>query len=309
MKVRPMKRYNDGAFDYIIKKLSNAYDKFKAMFGGLPTGRKILLLIGKAMQLFGIASGATNVVTLLSVQKKVQAIRALLNGAAWSIPIPVIGTAFGKIAGGLVNAIGNRFEKHMTGPLFKKIIEDILTVGLGVITQKIAEYGPETKTKAKEFIGKFRGKKDSAMLYYRDSLVRRYNDFSLQSLFESLKARVKGFIAQFKAFRPAKKFLFILAKLIKIGSLILQGVGAKGMYDAVKGWKNTVDEAKSEYSKQEQIFETIGPNAQKDLTTSGLSFKQTTTQMQFMFAGMKIILGICGVMTGVFLDKLNERIK
>lgn len=191
MKVRPMKRYNDGAFDYIINKLSNAYDKFKAMFGGLPTGRKTLLLIGKAMQLFSIASGATNVVTLISVQKKVQAIRALLNGAAWSIPIPVVGTAFGKIAGGLANAAGSRFEKHMVGPLFKKIIEDILTFGLGVITEKIAQYGKESKTKAKEFIKSLRGKKDSA-ISYRDAVIaemrlKRYIDSQIRCVLRKIK--------------------------------------------------------------------------------------------------------------------------
>lgn len=187
MKATRMKRYNDTAFDFIISKLGKFYEKFKSMFGQLPTGRKVLLLIGKAIKLFGIANGATDIVVLMSVQKKVQAIRALLNGAAFTIPVPGVN----KVLGWSMNYLGNRFEKSMTAPLLKGIIINMLTVGLGVITEKIAQYGKESKTKAKEFIKSLRGKKDSA-ISYRDAVIaemrlKQYIDSRIRCVLRKIK--------------------------------------------------------------------------------------------------------------------------
>ena len=226
-----MKRYNDNAFDYLFSKLEGAYNTFKVKFGKLPTARKILYLIGKAMQAFSIASGATNIVTLLAVQKKVQAIRALLNGAAWSIPVPIIGTVIGKTIGGLANAMGNRFEQNMNRPLFKKIFEDILTFGLGLIAQKIAEYGPEAKTKAKEFIGRLRGKKDSARRLH-DAF---YNDSLLGNLIDKIKGYFVGLKKQIGSLPVGKKILFAIAKIIKWYNVIQvtrkTAIIIKGLYE------------------------------------------------------------------------------
>lgn len=83
------------------------------------------------------------------------------------------------------------------------------------------------------------------------------------------------------------------------------------MVSVVKKWREEVNGMQDEYykAKNNGVFESIGPNAQDDLTVGRLKFGQTVAKMDLMFAAMKMILGICGVITGVFVDKLKDRIK